>query len=144
METPLFSPVITNKVHKESAIQVAAFLGGPLVAGYLVAHNFRQLGEPGKVKKTWLVAVAVFMVLVALAIIVPQSVPSVVFAVANVGVVQLFVQRFQSAKLKEHLEAGGSAYRFRRAIIISLAFTATIILLVLLAFAFTDLYILFT
>lgn len=144
MESPLFSSTITNKIHKESAIQVAAFLGGPLVAGYLVAHNYKQLGEPEKVKKTWLVAVAVFVVLLILAILVPESVPTIVFAVVNVGVVQLLVQRFQSAKLKAHLEAGGPSYRFRRAVFISLAFAGAIIALFLLVYALTDFYLLFT
>lgn len=140
MEDSLFAPTVTNRVHKEAAIQIGAFLGGPLVAGYLIAHNFRQLGEPEKVRKTWLWAIVFFIVLVVLAVTVPQSVPPIVFAAVNAGVAHLFVQRYQSTRIKAHLEAGGPVYKTWRAALIGLVCSGVLILLILIGLSLTDLY----
>lgn len=143
MENSLFSPTITNKVYKQSAIQIAAFLGGPLVAGYLIAHNFRQLGEPEKVKRTWVTAIAFFAVVLVLAVVVPQSVPTIFFALFSMGAANLYVQRFQAASLREHLSAGGPSYKTGRAVLIALGCSLVVILLFLALYALTDFYRLF-
>lgn len=143
MEETLFSPTITKKLHKEAAIQIAAFLGGPLAAGYLVAHNFQQLDEPEKARKTWTWSVLFFIVIIVLAFVVPDSVPSIVFAAVNAGVAHLYVQRFQSALIKAHGEAGGPFYRVRRVVFIALGCALAIILLVLVCYTVGDFYRLF-
>jgi hypothetical protein len=142
MEDSLFSPTITNKVHKEAAIQIGTFLGGPLVAGYLIAHNFRQLDQPEKVKKTWLWTIIGFVAIVALAIILPQSIPAVVFAAVYTGATHLLVKRFQSAQIKAHIEAGSPLYKTRRAALIGLGCAGLFIILILVCYSLTDIYLL--
>jgi hypothetical protein len=46
-----------QKIYSEKNIWRATFLGGPLVAGYLLAENFKAFNEPEKVRKTWIIAV---------------------------------------------------------------------------------------
>ncbi|HEX5552072.1 MAG TPA: hypothetical protein VFX43_02405 [Chitinophagaceae bacterium] len=41
----------TGKIYINKAIYVATYLGGPLVAGYLISSNFKVFNEPGKAKK---------------------------------------------------------------------------------------------
>src|SRR4051812_27203146 len=72
MDVPLFPTTITNKVYKESAILIATLFGGPLVAGYLMAENFKQLGEPHKVKKTWLWTIVCLIAILIHAFAVPH------------------------------------------------------------------------
>lgn len=47
----------SKKIYKDKAIWVGTFLGGPLVAGYFIAENFKVFGEYGKAKKTWIYAI---------------------------------------------------------------------------------------
>ena len=135
METPIFPTTIANKVHKESAIQIATFLGGPLVAGYLIAENFKQLGEPEKVKKTWLWSILGFIAIMVLAFMVPQSVPAVVFTVTYTGVAAFIVKKYQSSQIKAHLEAGGGLYSTKRAVFTGII-GAIVLIAVVLAYYF--------
>jgi hypothetical protein len=48
------------KLYKENAIVGATFLGGPLVAGYLAAENFKQLEQPAKARTAWIIAILFF------------------------------------------------------------------------------------
>lgn len=50
MEENVLQPIPTFKLYKDKAIYLGTFIGGPLVAGYLIAENFKQLGQLGKVK----------------------------------------------------------------------------------------------
>jgi Na+/H+-dicarboxylate symporter len=118
METNILSETLPNKVYKEGAIHIAAFLGGPLVAGYLIAANFKQLGEEEKVQKTWLRTIIGFITYMAVAFLVPESVPGIVFTAITVGVTVLVVQKYQAAKVKAHIEAGGGTYPTKRAVLI--------------------------
>ena len=91
MESQVLNPTIANKIYKEGAIQIGAFLGGPLVAGYLIAVNYKQLGEDGNVKKTWMWIIIGFIAYFVIAAIVPDSVPAIVFSVVNTAVATLLV-----------------------------------------------------
>ena len=51
MEETLAIKIPTQKIYKNRAIEIATFLGGPLVAGYLIAENFKAFNEPDKSKK---------------------------------------------------------------------------------------------
>ncbi len=42
-----------KRVYKTNMIYLGSWLGGPLVAGYLIAENFKAFGEFSKAKKTW-------------------------------------------------------------------------------------------
>ena len=66
MEEHIFPDTPTSKLYTENAIRVATFLGGPLIAGYLIADNYRQLGEERHIQTTWLITilatVAIFII----------------------------------------------------------------------------------
>lgn len=50
-ELTLTEQIPTGKIYKDKTIYIATFLGRPLVAGYLIANNFKVFNEPTKVKK---------------------------------------------------------------------------------------------
>jgi hypothetical protein len=54
------------KIYKDRAIFVGTFLGGPLVAGYLSAENYKNLGQQNKVKTAWLIAIIFTIVLIGI------------------------------------------------------------------------------
>ena len=42
------------KLYTDRSILIATFFGGPLTAGYLIADNYRHLGEKKKFRNTWI------------------------------------------------------------------------------------------
>jgi hypothetical protein len=60
-------------VYKNLHIQLATFFGGPLAATWLIAANFKQLGQNGKIKGSWIWGIFAFMVFIAIAIVIPES-----------------------------------------------------------------------
>ena len=140
METHILSNINPNKVYKEGAIQIATFLGGPLVAGYFIATNFKQLGEEHKVKRTWLFTILGFIAYMVLAYNVPDSVPGIVFTGISTLLTAFIVQRYQSTQIKAHIEAGGTMYSTKRAVLIGLGVGIVFIALVVGAFFLADTY----
>lgn len=53
-EQTLDKHITIGKIYKEKAITFGTFLGGHLVAGHLIAENFKVFGEKDRAKKTWI------------------------------------------------------------------------------------------
>lgn len=54
------------KLYSKYQIYIATFIGGPLVGGYLMAHNFEVLGENEHAKKAKTYTIIVTLLLIAL------------------------------------------------------------------------------
>ena len=122
MEENLLEPLPDFKLYTDRTIYIATFIGGPLVAGYLAAENFKQLGQTGKAKTTWIIAIVATIIIFATIFLIPgmEKVPNVVFPSIYTAVAQLLVQRFQGAAIKKHIDAGGQTYSTWRAVWIGL------------------------
>ena len=57
MEQFLENETTTQKIYKERAIRVGTFLGRPLVAGSLIAENFKVFNQPAKAKIAWIYSI---------------------------------------------------------------------------------------
>ena len=100
MEEHIFPDAPTSKVYTENAIRVATFLGGPLIAGYLIADNYKQLGEERHVQTTWLVTVLGTLAIFVAAWFLPKDFPPYIIPIAySVGTYYL-VQNLQGKKLR--------------------------------------------
>jgi hypothetical protein len=119
MEENIFPDVPENKLYTESAIRVATFFGGPLVAGYLIANNYKQLGETRHVQITWLITIASTVIIFGMALYLPEKFPHLIVPIAYTGVVYYLVERFQGAKIKAHLAAGGMTWSVGRVVLVS-------------------------
>jgi ABC-type iron transport system FetAB permease component len=122
MEENLLSIPPDFKLYKDRAIYVGTFLGGPLVAGYLAAENFKQLGEQSKVKTAWAIAIAATIVLIGTLLFVPDidKVPRYIIPIAYALIAQYVVKKNQGEAIKEHIEKGGQTYSVWRAVWIGL------------------------
>ena len=134
MEEHIFPDAPTSKVYTENAIRVATFLGGPLIAGYLIADNYKQLGEERHVQTTWLVTVLATLAIFVAAWFLPKDFPPYIIPIAySVGTYYL-VQNLQGKKIKEHLTSGGQTWSMGRAVAVGL--TGLVILLAIVFGAF--------
>lgn len=119
-----------KKIYKEKAVWTGALLGGPLVAGYLMAENFKVFHEPRKAATTRVFAVAATGIIFGSLSLIPESVkiPNILIPLICAGIASYFVQRYQRSSLNAHIEVGGPAYHWSRVLGISLVGTAITVL----------------
>jgi hypothetical protein len=115
-------PAIGQKIYKIKTIQVATFVGGPLVAGYLMAENYKVFNEYGKAKMAWVYSIIATIVIFGGIFLVPDSVkiPRIIIPLIYSWLTYLIVQQLQGAQIKTHFTAGGQAYTIWRALLIAL------------------------
>ena len=116
MQDSLFSSTVTRKLYNERAVMVGTLLGGPLVAGYFLAENYKALDQGEKVNRTWLFTVIGFLLILTIAYITPHRVPSYIFPIVYSGIAQFLAQRFQGDHIKAHTVSGGGMYSIWRSV----------------------------
>ncbi len=91
---------------------MGTLVGGPMVAGYLIASNFKNFNEPGKVKKTWWYAVIATIIIFGGIFLIPEDVkfPSQIIPLTYTAIAYLLVQHFQEQQITTHINAGGQCY----------------------------------
>lgn len=132
MEENLLSIPPSYKLYKDRPIYIGTFLGGPLVAGYLMAENYRHLGQQDKAKAAWVISIISTFALFAVIFFVPgiENVPRYIIPIAYALIARYLVQKLQGSDIKKHIENGGQTYTVWRAVWIG--FVGVIILLALL------------
>jgi hypothetical protein len=116
--TYLAPPAATDvSLFTRKAITVAAGLGGPLAGVYLIARNFRSLGNADASRSTIaLGAILTFLFLTAVAFIPEPAmdrIPRSVLPLAEGGVFYLVVGAYQQKEIESHLKAGGKKGSWR-------------------------------
>lgn len=82
----------TKKIYKDRAISVGTFLGGPLVAGYFIAENFKVFGEYEKAKKTWIYTIIATVIIFGGIFLIPDDVkvPNQIIPLVYTGIAIFF------------------------------------------------------
>lgn len=131
MERPLFDPSFTHKLYNERSVLIGTFIGGPLVAGYLIAQNFKALDQPENAKKTWgFVVLAFAFVFVSAFIPVLDNLPAFVYSAIFCILAHSASRKFQGKQIAAHQANGGQLYSTSRAVGIGLI--SFVIMLVLI------------
>ena len=140
MEENLLPSLPTFKLYKDRTIYIGTFLGGPLVAGYLAAQNFKQLGQTDKVKTTWAIAILATIIIFGGVFLVPDTakVPNYIIPLIYTGIAQFLVQKYQGLSIKTHIAAGGQTYSAWRAVWIGLAGLVILIAIIFVIILFTN------
>lgn len=120
--TDHFTEIPTLKVYTAKAIWSGTFLGGPLVAGYFMAENFKAFNDHDKAKKTWIIAIVVTVLLFGSIFLIPDSdkVPNHIIPLVYTGIAYYLVQHFQGPHIAEHEKNGGQTFNWKRTLIVSL------------------------
>jgi hypothetical protein len=125
------------KLYKDRPIYIATFLGGPLVAGYLIAENYKKLGEKQKVWKTWLfTALATILIFGFVFFIQSPNSPSYLVPIFYSLITAYLVKWLQGDQIKLHQKNMGGFYSPWRAVVVAL-----IGAVVTIAIAFAILYL---
>jgi hypothetical protein len=121
MEQAVENQTQMGKVYKDRQIWAGTFLGGPLVAGYLFAENFKTLDEADKASKAWFYSITATIIIFGSVFFIPDSIkiPDQIIPLIYTGIAYYFFKRLQGVKIAEHLKAGGKVYNWWRLIAIS-------------------------
>lgn len=141
MEETIFNERITARLYTERAIRLATFLGGPLVAGYLIASNYKQLSEPGKVQRTWMIAIIATIVIMIVAFLLPANTPPYIIPFVYTFGTYYLVQNIQGEKIKIHVAEGGQLQPMWKAVVAGSIGLLFIVAVVFAAFFLMDRYV---
>jgi len=121
MQEAQLEEIPEGKVYTPLSIRIATFFGGVPVGAYMLAENFKVLGEKRKAATTWLIAIFVFVLLIATPFIpVLDQIPPVAYPLIYAIAAGWAARRYQSDMIDEHIEKGGDVYSAGRVIIITL------------------------
>jgi Ca2+/Na+ antiporter len=113
----------TEKIYTEGRIIQAAFFGGPLVAGYLIAKNYTAFGEKGLAKRAYVYSVLGTILFFSLIILTPDvtKVSGILYISFYLFFTSWFVKRYQGLKINAYLENHGQIQNVWRTLAIGLA-----------------------
>jgi hypothetical protein len=122
MEENVLTPIPEFKMYSIRSVYIGTFIGGPLIAGYLAAQNFKQMQQPDLVKRSWGIAIAATVLLIAGLLLIPgiQKIPTYIIPLVYTFLARYFVERYQGGAIKLHIERNGLLYSAWRSVWIGL------------------------
>jgi hypothetical protein len=123
---------VDAKIYTVNQIRICTFFGGPLVAGYMIAENFRAFNEYRKAKEAWMIAIAASVVIFGLLFAIPESVkiPNVLFPLIYSWATFILVNKYQGKQIIAHFMGEGRSFNWGRAAVVALiGFAVTVVLL---------------
>src|ERR1700712_4767815 len=109
-------------IYSANQIRLGTFLGGPLVAGYFIAENYKVFGEAGKGKAAWIYAIAFSIVLFGSIFAIPDDVhvPGYIIPIIYCWVTYYLVQHFQGKQIDALTNGGEGLFSWWRVVLIGL------------------------
>ena len=113
---------MTMKIYTDRLIWAGTFIGGPLVAGYLIAENFKAFNELNKVRITWIYSILATIIIFGGVFLIPdvEKIPRQLIPFVYTAIAYFIVQHFQGDKIKDFIKNGGESYKWWRALVIGL------------------------
>lgn len=89
---------------------MGTFLGSPVVAGYLMAKNYKAWGDEDSAKRSMIFGLVGTIFIVAVIVLLPEEmmskVPNYLLPIIYTAVVQGLAEHYQSDQIEQHLENG--------------------------------------
>lgn len=118
-----------TKIYSAKKIGVGTFLGGPLVAGYLIAANFNTFNEVKKARWSLAIGILVTIVVFGGIFLIPDmdSFPQMVIPLLYTATTYGLVDHYQAKKIKAHAKAGGTEHSVWK--VVGIALTGLVVTL---------------
>lgn len=126
----------TQKIYKDKAIWVGTFLGGPLIAGYLIAENFKAFGDLKSAKKTRIYTIIVTLIILVGVLLIPEDIdtPNSIIPILCTLTAYYLVQNFQGQNISSHINSDGQFFGWWRVVAVGMIGLAlTLLSIVILA-----------
>jgi hypothetical protein len=137
-EQPIQQVTLVAPVYNAKHVRLGAFIGGPLIAGYFIAENYKVFGDYGKAKAAWIYAIAATIVIFGSVFLIPEAVkiPNYIIPIAYCWIAYYLVQHFQGAQITAHAATGEGFFGWGRVVLISfigLAVTTVFLVIAIIA-----------
>jgi hypothetical protein len=134
MENDVIDLDLEKYIYKKGHLQLATFFGGPLTAVYILAENYKQLGHPEKVKRTWVIGIGLCLVFLTGVFLLStiHKTPDILVPLLCILIGSAIMQTYQGADISLHVDAGGHVYSMWRAVIIGIIGLVVTIFIVLI------------
>jgi hypothetical protein len=143
-EQQLEAPKVTlvAPIYNAKHVRLGAFIGGPLVAGYFIAQNYKVFGEYGKAAAAWIYAIAATIVIFGAIFFIPETakIPDYIFPLAYCWAAFYLVQHFQGDQINAHINNGEGFFGWGRVVLIGFIGLAVLIILLLMISFAVDLF----
>jgi len=110
VETSVFEEIPTEKIYSKKAISTANFFGGPLVAGYCIAQNFKTFNDLEKARNTWIITVLCTIAIIGISFSLPENFPKIIFPALYSFIAAQIIQNYQEENIQKHNENGGDTF----------------------------------
>ena len=118
--------------YSQKSIGIAAFIGGPLAAGYLIRENYLSLDKPDEGKKSLIIGIISTILLFTGIIMIPESImdkiPNQIIPAIYTGIILFIVAKIHGTILYQHKENGNEFYSGWRAA--GIGFISSIVLII--------------
>jgi hypothetical protein len=140
MEQSTFVQAPTEKIYQSNTIRVATFIGGPLVAGYLMSENFKTFNETEKARKAIIYSIVATVVVFGAAFLIPglDRGGRYIIPLAYTWTAYYLVTHYQGENISSHIKAGGQVYNWWRTLGIGLVGLVVTLIVVFSIVYFTD------
>lgn len=133
---------IMNKIYRSSGIGLAAFLGGPLAAGYLLFKNYKAFDKEESAKSALAISAFIttvfFVVMFSLPAGIIDKIPNFLFPIIFLWLGRWVAERTQKEDAAYFVENGGDFYSNWRAAGVSIVVTLAAVIGVVLIYSFID------
>lgn len=113
---------LKRKIYRDKMIWLGAFIGGPLVAGYIIAENFKSFNKPNKATKTWIFTILATILIITIVFLIPENAKGFerIIPVIYTAIAALLLHHFQGKQILLHIKSGGQVYSWWRVVAIGL------------------------
>lgn len=101
----------SQKIFTNTAIAAATFVGGPIVAGFLIAKNFRVFGNENAARNSIFIGIISTILLFAGIFAIPEAIidkiPQALIPAVYTAIIAVIVEKMQAKKIKDFLASDG-------------------------------------
>ena len=111
-----------GKIFTDKKIWLGSWLGGPLIAGYIIYKNYKIFGENEKANIVIIITIF-FSIFLAFGIfMIPDNIniPSQLIPIIYTSIAWGLMKHFQGNKIEEHINNGGQLVGWGKTILISI------------------------
>jgi hypothetical protein len=143
MEDELIHANLEKPIYRKIHLLLATFFGGPLAIVYILAENFKQFGEAGRVRKTWIIGIGLCLLFfIGVAYMASSKrIPNLIIPLISILTGTAIMQSWQGSDIQLHSDAGGRIHPLTRALLVGiLSLVATILFFVIIAFIYAIIF----
>lgn len=109
MSADIRSPIPTGTIYEDKALWPGTFIGGPLVAGYIIAENFEAFDEHGNAVATWIITILSTLFIFVISYSATMVAQKAIFGVYS-AVAYMLLRYHQGERIDAHIRAGGATH----------------------------------